>query len=209
MSLLERLEQKKSQIEGQEEDLSGGEVLTEAVKNIPSSAGQLVSDITYPIRHPIQTAQSLASLGKGVVKLIAPGEPTFYDEDEEAAKAVGKFFADRYGSFEGFKQSFATDPLGVLSDVAIVFTGGAGLAAKVPGLAGKTTQTISKIGTAIDPVAGGAKLIGATAATAGKIAAPVFGLTTGAGTDAILVAARAGASSPDIQKMFLDNLRKH
>jgi hypothetical protein len=207
MSLLERLEEKKLQAQKQEETISGAEVLSEAAKNLPASAQKLVADVTFPIRHPIETAQSLASLGRGVVKLIAPGEPTFYDEDEEAAKAVGKFFADRYGSFEGFKKSFATDPLGVLSDVAVVFTGGAGLAAKVPGIAGKTTQAISKVGSAIDPVLGGAKLIGATAAGASKVAAPLFGLTTGAGTDAIKVAAKSGASSPEVQKMFLDNLR--
>ena len=208
MSLLERLEEKQKQAKEQEEEsLTGGEVLTEAVKNLPSSAVQLAKDVTYPIRHPIETAQSLTSLGKGIVKLIAPGEPTTYDKDEEAAKAVGKFFADRYGSFDAFKQSFATDPLGVLSDVAIVFTGGAGLAAKVPSVAGKTTQTISKIGTAIDPVLGGAKLVGATAVGAGKVTAPLVGLTTGAGTDAIQVAAKAGASSPEVQKMFLDNMR--
>jgi len=208
VSLLEELEaiQKPTQ-EQEKESLTGGEVLTEAVKNLPSSAAKLVTDVTYPIRHPIETAQSLTSLGKGIVKLIIPGEPTTYDEDEEAAKAVGKFFADRYGSFEGFKNSFATDPLGVASDVAIVFTGGAGLATKVPGVAGKTTQTVSKIGEVIDPVLGGAKLLGATAVGAGKVTGPLLGVTTGAGTDAIQVAARAGASSPDVQKMFLDNLR--
>ena len=208
MSLLERLEEKQKQAKEQEEEsLTGGEVLSQAVKNIPSSAVQLAKDVTYPIRHPIETAQSLTSLGKGIVKLIIPGEPTTYDKDEEAAKAVGKFFADRYGSFDAFKKSFATDPLGVASDVAIVFTGGASLAAKVPNVAGTTTQTISKIGTAIDPVLGGAKLLGATAVGAGKVTAPLVGLTTGAGTDAIQVAAKAGASSPEVQKMFLDNLR--
>mgnify|MGYP003113093396 FL=1 len=207
MSLLEELKEIQKPTQQEEESLTGTEVLAEAVKNIPSSAAKLVTDVTYPIRHPIDTAQSLASLGRGVVKLIMPGEPTIYDEDEEAAKAVGKFFADRYGSFEGFKNSFATDPLGVASDVAIVFTGGAGLAAKVPGVAGKTTQTVSKIGEVIDPVLGGAKLVGATAVGAGKVTAPLLGGTTGAGTDAIQVAARAGASSPEVQKMFLDNLR--
>ena len=207
MSLLEELKEIQKPTQQEEDSLTGTEVLTEAVKNIPSSAAKLVTDVTYPIRHPIDTAQSLASLGRGVVKLIMPGEPTIYDEDEEAAKAVGKFFADRYGSFEGFKNSFATDPLGVFSDVAIVFTGGAGLAAKVPGVAGKTTQTVSKIGEVIDPVLGGAKLVGATAVGAGKVTAPLLGVTTGAGTDAIQVAARAGASSPEVQKMFLDNLR--
>tara|TARA_R100001594_G_scaffold17475_1_gene35576 strand:- start:56 stop:2830 length:2775 start_codon:yes stop_codon:yes gene_type:complete len=207
VSLLERLEEKQKQAQEEEDSLSAGEVLTSAVANIPSSAVQLAKDVTYPIRHPIQTAQSLASLGKGVVKLIIPGEPTIYDEDEEAAKAVGKFFADRYGSFDAFKQTFATDPLGVASDVAIIFTMGAGASAKVPGVAGKTTQTIGSIGTAIDPVLGGAKLLGATVEGAGKVTAPLLGLTTGAGTDAIQVAARAGASNPDVQRMFLDNLR--
>ena len=208
MSLLEELEAiKKPTQEQEKESLTGGEVLSQAVQNIPSSAVQLAKDVTYPIRHPIQTAQSLASLGKGVVKLIIPGEPTIYDEDEEAAKAVGKFFADRYGSFDAFKQTFATDPLGVASDVAIIFTMGASASAKVPGVAGKTTQTIGSIGTAIDPVLGGAKLLGATVEGAGKVTAPLLGLTTGAGTDAIQVAARAGASNPDVQRMFLDNLR--
>ena len=81
MSLLERLEEKQKQAQEEEDSLSAGEVLTSAVANIPSSAVQLAKDVTYPIRHPIQTAQSLASLGKGVVKLIIPGEPTIYDED--------------------------------------------------------------------------------------------------------------------------------
>ena len=80
MSLLERLEEKQKQAKVEEqESLTGGEVLTEAVKNLPSSAVQLAKDVTYPIRHPIETAQSLTSLGKGIIKLIAPGEPTTYE----------------------------------------------------------------------------------------------------------------------------------
>ena len=129
MSLLERLEEQRKNNSSQEEDsMPISEVLGQAVSNIPSSAGQLVSDITMPIRHPIQTAQSLASLGRGIYQLTTEGE----QPDEATAKAVGKFFVDRYGSFEGFKKSFAEDPLGIVSDISVVFTGGAGLAAKVP-----------------------------------------------------------------------------
>ena len=203
MSLLEKLQKEKERQLQEEESLTGGEVLTQAVKNIPSSAAQLVSDVTMPIRHPIQTAQSLASLGRGIYQLTTPGE----QPDEATAKAVGKFFADRYGSFDGFKKAFATDPLGIVSDISVVFTGGAGLAAKVPGVAGKTTTTISKVGNIIDPVQATAKVIGATGRGVGKVATPFLGVTTGAGGDAISTAFKSGASGADAQKLFLDNLR--
>jgi hypothetical protein len=196
-SLLQELEEKKTQ------SLSGSEVLTQAVQNLPSSAAQLVSDVTMPIRHPIQTAQSLASLGKGIYQLATPGE----QPDEATAKAVGQFFADRYGSFEGFKNAFAKDPLGIVSDISVVLTGGAGLAAKVPSLAGKTTSAISKVGNVIDPVQATGKAISATAQGAGKVITPLLGVTTGSGGDAIKVAYQSGAAGGDAQKLFTDNLR--
>tara|TARA_B100001250_G_scaffold113598_1_gene96023 strand:- start:213 stop:1754 length:1542 start_codon:yes stop_codon:yes gene_type:complete len=196
-NLLQELEEKKTQ------SLSGSEVLTQAVQNLPSSAVQLASDITMPIRHPIQTVQSLASLGRGVYQLATPGE----QPDEATAKAVGQFFADRYGSLEGFKNAFAKDPLGIISDVSVVLTGGAGLVAKVPGLAGKTTSTISKVGNVIDPVLASGKAISATAQGAGKVIAPLLGVTTGSGGDAIKVAYQSGGAGGDTQKVFTDNLR--
>ena len=210
MSLLEELEAKKGKKnllqeleEKKTESLSGSEVLSQAVQNLPSSAAQLVSDITMPIRHPIQTVQSLASLGRGVYQLATPGE----QPDEATAKAVGQFFADRYGSLEGFKNAFAKDPLGIISDVSVVLTGGAGVVAKVPGLAGKTTSTISKVGNVIDPVLASGKAISATAQGAGKVIAPLLGVTTGSGGDAIKVAYQSGAAGGDTQKLFTDNLR--
>ena len=185
------------------ESLSGGDVLKSAFVNLPGSAAQLVSDVTMPIRHPIQTAQSLASLGRGIYQLTTEGE----QPDEATAKAVGQFFADRYGSFEGFKRAFATDPLGIVSDISVVFTGGAGLAAKVPGVAGKTTATISKVGNIIDPVQATGKAISATTKGIGNAAAPLFGMTSGSGGDALKVAFEAGEAGGDAQKLFIDNLR--
>ena len=201
-SLVERLEAKKLE-KDEPEGLTGGEVLEQAIKNLPSSAAQLASDITYPFLNPIDTAESLGSLGIGIVKLMIPDDSTEYDEDEEAVKAVGRFFADRYGSLEGFKRAIASDPLGVLSDISVVFTGGAALGAKAHGMAGKFAQTAGKVGEAIVPVLAGGKAISATATGIGNAAAPALGLTTGAGTDAIRIAVEAGASAPEIQKMFL------
>jgi hypothetical protein len=204
MSLLERLEEQRKNNSSQEEDsMPISEVLGQAVSNIPSSAGQLVSDITMPIRHPIQTAQSLASLGRGIYQLTTEGE----QPDEATAKAVGKFFADRYGSFEGFKKSFAEDPLGIVSDISVVFTGGAGLAAKVPGVAGRTTATISAVGNIIDPVQATGKVISATTKGVGSVVKPFLGATTGTGGDAIGIAIESGKGSKETQKLFTDNLR--
>jgi len=202
MSLLEELENKNGSSE-EEASLSGGQVLSQAISNIPSSAAQLVSDVTMPFRHPIQTAQSLASLGRGIYQLATPGEQA----DEASAKAVGKFFADRYGTFEGFKRSFAEDPLGIVSDISAVLTGGAGLAAKIPSIAGKATTVISRVGNAIDPILGAGKAVSATTRAVGKAAAPVLGLTTGAGADAVRTAFEAGSGSAATQRLFLDNLR--
>ena len=185
MSLLEELKKEKSQNNGsnllnelkqeRQKSLSGFEVLTQAVQNLPSSAAQLVSDVTMPIRHPIQTVQSLASLGRGVFQLATPGE----QPDEATAKAVGQFFANRYGSLEGFKNAFAKDPLGIVSDVSLVLMGGGGIAAKVPGLTGQIAQKVGKVGTAIDPVLASGKAISATTKGVGKVIAPLLGTTTG------------------------------
>ena len=211
MTLLDDLKKEKSQNKNsnlleelkKEKSLSGGEVLKQAVSNIPSSAAQLASDITMPFRHPVQTAQSLASLGKGIYQLATPGE----QPDEATAKAVGQFFADRYGSLEGFKNSFAKDPLGIISDISLVLMGGGGIAAKVPGLTGQIAQKVGKVGTAIDPVLATGKAIGATTTGVGKVLAPVLGTTTGAGGDAIKTAYQAGKSGGDAQRVFVDNLR--
>ena len=97
--------------------------------------------------------------------------------------------------------------MGIVSDISVVFTGGAGLAAKVPGVAGKTTATISKVGNIIDPVQATGKAISATTKGLGKIAAPLFGLTSGSGGDALKVAFEAGEAGGDAQKLFIDNLR--
>ena len=185
------------------DSMSTGDVLTTALTNIPSSAAQLVADITMPIRHPIETATSLISLGKGIYQLTTPGE----QPDEQTAKAVGEFFAERYGSLDGFKNAFATDPLGVASDISVVLTGGATLAAKVPGVAGKTTTIASKVGEAIDPIKATGKLTKFTGDVIGKGVTAGLGAATGSGSDALRIAFESGQAGGDAQAAFLANIR--
>mgnify|MGYP003125484454 FL=1 len=207
-ALLDEIDAQERQKLSQEQldSMSIGDTLTTAVTNIPSSAVQLLADITLPIRHPIETAESLISLGKGIYQLTTPGEQA----DEKTARAVGEFFADRYGSLDGFKNAFATDPLGVASDISVVLKTGS-LLAKVPKFKNTTTDiigdTLSTTADYIDPVLGTGKLIQATTSGVGKGSTFGLGVATGSGSDALKIAFESGKAGGDAQAAFLANLR--
>ena len=74
-----------------EEDatLSVSDVATQAIANLKSSAQKFGSDILQTVLHPIDTAENIVDLGKGVYQLLTPGE----QPEEAKARAVGQFFA--------------------------------------------------------------------------------------------------------------------
>lgn len=209
MSLLEELKKQQAEEQQQIEEVvvtapnNERGVLSQALRNTPQSALQFGKDLVTPILSPIETAKSLKDLGIGVYQLFTPG----VQPNEELAKAVGKYFANRYGSLEKAKQTFANDPVGFAGDASILFTGGSTLATKVPGLAGKTTSAINKVGQAIDPVTPLTKGAGFVANKTGNVLADVLGMTTGAGKDAIQGAVSAGKSGGDAQRVLIDNMR--
>ena len=157
----------------------------QAILNAPSSARQLLNDIITPILSPIQTAKDLTALGSSVVNLIRPGE----QGNEELAKQVGKFFADRYGGLENIKQTFATDPMGLLSDVSILLTGGATLVPK----ASATANVLSKASKIASPIeTAGGLAIGKAAQGTGEVVKSVSGVLTGTGKGALDTAIQTG-----------------
>ena len=87
MQTLEELKKLKA------EQQTTGEIALETIGNIPSSGAQFVSDTITPLLSPIDTAKNLFELGKGIYNLYTPGE----QPSEEVARAVGKFYYDRYG----------------------------------------------------------------------------------------------------------------
>lgn len=209
MSLLEELEKQvaeEQQASGQtpvpEPENERG-ILTQAVMNTPQSALQFGKDLVTPLLHPIETAKSLKDLGVGVYQLFTPG----VQPNEELAKAVGNYFVNRYGNLENIKNTFATDPVGFAGDASVLFTGGSALAAKIPNVAGKTTETISQIGRAIDPVTPITKGAGYAMNKTGGLLSEVLGMTTGAGGDAIKLAAGSGKAGGDAQRVLIDNMR--
>lgn len=190
--------------EPQPDSMPWSDVAVSAVKNIPSSAGAFASDIAQPFIHPIDTAKSIGTLGLGIIQKLIPGEQA----DEKMADAVGKFFLDRYGNIENVKKTLATDPVGMLSDVTMVLSGGGTLAARAPGIVGKAGKAVQTAGRVADPLtlAGqAAKYGGKGVATAGAHLIGDLGTHTGA--ESLRGAARAGMEGGETGRVFLDNLR--
>ena len=118
-------------------------VLSRAKQNFVPSSKQLIKDTVEMITNPVQTAKSLYELGSGIVQLAIPGE----QGNEDTARAVGQHFADRYGSIEKAKETFATDPAGFAVDALGVITGGASLGV---GVAKAGAKAVSKVGRKVD-----------------------------------------------------------
>ena len=188
---------------GTADEITWAQSAAGAVSNFGPSALQYAEDISAPIHSPKETAKGLYSFTKGLVELAIPGE----QENEKTVKAIGDYFANRYGSLNDFKMAVAEDPVGVVGDVAGVFTGGGMIAAKGPGVIRKAGQKVQAVGEAIDPLNVAVK--GANAATRGLVtAAPAIpGMTTGAGSESMQQAYDAGRVGGEVDQNFVDNMR--
>ena len=66
-------------------------------------------------------------------------------------------FSKQRPALENLKKTMATDPIGLLSDISIVLTGGAALVPKLAGTTGKIgsiASKVGKVGSVIDPISG-------------------------------------------------------
>jgi hypothetical protein len=185
---------------GEDDPLAMSDVAAQAIANLGPSAKQFGQDILQTVLHPIETAKNIVDLGKGIYQLFTPGE----QPDEDKARAVGQFIADRYFGWENAKKTMAQDPVGFLADLSIVFTGGGAAAARAPGYAGRVGKAFQAVGRTIDPVNIAATT---TARVGGAIAAPIAGALTGVGADAFKIANAAARAGGTQAKAFLDNLR--
>ena len=132
-----------------------GGALLEGVTNIPSSFENVIGGVAEAVTHPVQTVMGIRSAATGGLRKILPesanalldkslayslnpmdwflATPEGKAQTEAAANAIGGFYKDRYGSYQGFKNALATDPVGVAADVSSVLSGGAGIA-KIGGM---------------------------------------------------------------------------
>lgn len=187
------------------------DVAIDAVKHIPESAGNFVNALAQPILHPVDTYNGLQRIAGG---LVTPPEWLVGKEtpEEKAARiapanAVGKYFSDRYGSMEGFKNALSTDPVGVAADVSAPLTMGGSTLARAPGIVGKVGEIAQTAGRVTDPV----NAIVQAPKVASKIAEPIMstglGMTTGSGASSVRNAARAGAEGGENAEAFQKAMR--
>lgn len=180
-------------------------IFERSIQNAPSSAKNLLIDTIEPFKQVAESVvtgevppfiKTIGDIGRGVFELIRPGE----HPDEEKARAVGRFFADRYGGWDAIKETFATDPVGMAADLGMVLSAGAIGVGRVPGAVGKVARVAGTVGDMTDPLSAGLKV-------AGKTAPALSAVMTGAGIPASYRAIDAGRRGGDAAREFLRNLR--
>jgi len=137
------------------------EVPMAAVTNIPKSTAEAAMGIYQAVTNPIETAKTIGDVLAGGVYNVLPKEAvSFIDKFDsnpankeraiKTANAVGGIYTDRYGDWEKIKRTMAEDPIGAISDLSLLFSGGAGAASKV-GMA-KTAGALTTAASATNPI---------------------------------------------------------
>jgi len=205
-----------------------GEVAGRAIRNVPSSFAGVVSNVAEAITSPVQTAKTVLDLGAGLLQNVLPERMVQAIGEDKAsrdlAKKVGEFYVERYGGIENVKKAVASDPVGVLADVSTILTGGAGavrLGAGGAALARKAgvqvapeaitaplavAEQLSRTAATIDPLAIAGRTVAAATRGAGSVVAPIVGMQTGAGREAITQAFEAGRRGGETAEQFRANI---
>jgi hypothetical protein len=147
--------------EPQRRNYAISEVPMAAVTNIPKSTAEAAMGIYQAVTSPIETAKTIGDVLAGGVYNILPKEAvSFIDKFDsnpankeraiKTANAVGGIYTDRYGDWEKIKRTMAEDPIGAISDLSLLFSGGAGAASKV-GMA-KTAGALTTAASATNPI---------------------------------------------------------
>lgn len=179
------------------QDMSWSEVGQKAAQSFVPSLKQYGESLITPFTQPKETLAALGQIGTGAVSK-AKGALGFEqdaakkEEDEAAINALGRFYADRYGSVAGFKRALAEDPVGVMSDLSLPISGGGAALAKAPGTIGKIGSAVQTTGRIMDPI--GAATMAPKAATeaATTVAAIPASWFTGASMKGLKSATEAG-----------------
>lgn len=136
--------------------------------NVGTSATNYAEGIGHAIAHPIETGDNLLRLAGGALQLIGPErlKRDFGGDYTPQARAVGRFYKDRYGSWDRIKHTAFTDPVGMLSDASIAIpilgeTVGVGSKAAGLGKIAGAARMVSKAGRMLDPLTAAGEAAGA------------------------------------------------
>lgn len=143
----------------------------EAASNLPSSAVKYGVDMAEGIASmsPFSPSEgfrvppaldSLGILASGAAQNLGLTDGKFRQlgldpNSAKLADAVGDHYSDRYGSWDNIKRTAMDDPVGVLSDLSMPFTGGATLLASATKSMAKTNKLANALKTGsqvLDPI---------------------------------------------------------
>lgn len=159
----------------------------EFLGNVASSGARAVGDTVGAVANVFNpnmeqnTVANLLKLGQSVLEVAMPGE----QGNEDIARQVGQYYAQRYGGLDKAWNSFYADPVGVAMDVSTVLTGaggllkGAGTASNVSGLT-RAGKSLTSAGRYADPIAlSGSKMASGTGNLTRKFANSVENASDG------------------------------
>lgn len=190
-----------------------GDVATEAAENLIPSGVRTAESIYNAVRHPIKTIGALSDVGRGAGQELAHtirGDSATHDltPQEQAFEGVKSYFGNRYGSIPGFQDAVAKDPVGVMADLSVLFSGTGALARQVPGIGEKAADVAATAARASNPVVAATAPIAKLTSPIGRGAADVIGnLGTHTGAEPLKLAYQAGRQGGDASQAFLDNMR--
>jgi len=137
----------------------------ETISNVPSSAGKFIGGLVEAVASPVQTAKGLADIAAGGMragaKTVLPkkvfnwidalDDPETTKRITDTANAVGKDYADAYGSYDQIIKTIEQDPVRAAGDLSMIL----GLAAKAAtaGRMAQTGEALSGAARVIDPLA--------------------------------------------------------
>jgi len=196
--------------EGQ--SMSWGDVAYGAVTNFPESFGNIVHGLAMAVNDPVNTAKSFydvaGAITQSAINLADPEDKMGLGRSErfqQVSDALAQFYGDRYGSVEGFKKAFSTDPAGVLTDASTILFGGslALRGGQMPGLAAKA-ETASKV---TDPLGLAVSAAGQIPRVAEEVGGTVLGTTTGAGKESVIESFQSGLAGGERGRTFRESMR--
>jgi hypothetical protein len=183
----------------QPQSMSAGDVARQAVSNFPASMSNMLGGVYQAVTSPIQTGKAVLDVAAGGLQNILPESlVNAVGRDQasiDAANKVGQFYVQRYGSVENAKKTIANDPAGFMADISTILTGGSTVAPKL-GVAASF----------VDPLSLAGKVTAATAKGLTKLSGEALGLTTGAGSEALKQAYKAGKEGGDTSQQFRENI---
>ena len=130
----------------QDSGRSAGQYLAETLGNVPGSMAEAGKDLWSAASHPLDTLGAIGGPATGGMQLLKDqlGGPSlgWLDDHRAEARAVGEHYSGRYGGGQEVLDTIREDPFGAALDAGGILTGGAGLAARAPGVAGRVARGV-------------------------------------------------------------------